>query len=90
MDNSPFSHDFEKEKSHRNQIARTEESESPIPFERAAEGSAMRCSYTKPCVRYRYIDDYILHDLLMATPMFKSNAVDQKVCKKRLVGCVEA
>ena len=41
-------------------IARTEESESPIPPERAAKDSAMRCSYTKPCVRYRDIDDYIL------------------------------
>ena len=29
-DNSLFSHDFEKEKSHENKIARTEESESPM------------------------------------------------------------
>ena len=36
-DNSPFSYNFEKEKSHRNKTARTEESESPIPFERAAK-----------------------------------------------------
>ena len=59
-DNSQFSNDFEKEKSHKNKIARTEESERPIPSERATKDSAMRHSYTKPCVRYRYIDDYIL------------------------------
>ena len=41
-DNSPFSYDSEKEKSYKNKIARTEESESPIPLERAAKDSAMR------------------------------------------------
>ena len=65
-DNSPFSYDFEKEKSHRNKTARTEESESHIPFERAAKDSAMNCSYTNPCVRNRYRELISRHSDLKA------------------------
>ena len=81
--NSPFYHDFEKEKSHKNKIARTEESESPIPLERAAKDSATTCSYTKPCVRYRCIDDYSLIQSNINEELI-SHLSDLKACHQNI------